>query len=315
MALPEVSIVIPVFNGGAYLRAAVASLLAQQPLPGQVLPACEILVVDDRSDDAHTLSVLDELRGWPRVTVLQSTRSQGPAGARNTGIGAARGDWIAFLDADDLWLPHALGQRWHVAVTHAGASWVAGAFTLLRADAHGNFTEPLPSRTGEQAALATTAVRRLRRPVAALAADCIVIPTTVLMRRQLLLAKGGFDERLRRAEDYHLWLRCALDNDLWLLPAPVAHYRIHPASLTHGDAPRFLHEDRMLSLLMDSRRWQPHRPLLLQRYDLVMQDHCWFYRGRRRHGAAVRCALQWLRLRPFKAAAWRELVASGMQRS
>lgn len=321
MDLPEVSIIMPVFNGGAYLLDAVRSLLRQQPLPGLALPTMEIVVVDDGSNDSATLAALATLAAWPRVVILRNVRSKGPAGARNTGLHAARGAWVAFLDADDLWLPYALAQRWHVAATQAGASWVAGGYRLLRAQADGSFAG-LAQLTAQgdadheaaQAMDVTRAVRRLRRPVAALAAECIVIPTTVLMRRALLLAKGGFDERLRRAEDYHLWLRCALDTDLWLLPAPVAYYRIHAASLTHGDAPRFLHEDRMLALLLGSAAWQPHRLLLLARYDLVMQDHCWFYRGRQRHGQALRCALQWIERRPWHGAAWRELLASGLRR-
>lgn len=321
MDLPEVSIIMPVFNGGAYLLDAVRSLRRQLPLPGLALPALEIVVVDDGSDDGPTLAALAIVATWPHVVILHNGRSKGPAGARNTGLHAARGAWVAFLDADDLWLPYALAQRWHVAATQAGASWVAGSYRLLRAQADGSFASLAqlaahadPERDGRQALDATRTVRRLRRPVPALAAECFVIPSTVLMRRALLLAKGGFDERLRRAEDYHLWLQCALDNDLWLLPAPVAYYRIHPASLTHGDAPRFLHEDRMLWLLLGSAAWQPHRPLLMARYDLVMQDHCWFYRGRQRHGQALRCALQWVERRPWHGAAWRELLASGLRR-
>lgn len=325
MDTPEVSIIMPVFNaaaGGAYLRQAVRSLLQQLPLPGLALPSMEILVVNDRSDDPATLAALAELADWPCVVILHNDRAKGPAGARNTGLHAARGNWVAFLDADDLWLPYALAQRWHVAATHAGASWVAGGFSLLRARPDGSFADlaqltaaaTAAPGTAPDALAATGAARRLRRPVEMLATECIVIPTTVLMRRDLLLVKGGFDERLRRAEDYHLWLRCALDTDLWLLPTPVAHYRIHGASLTHGDAPRFLHEDRMLTLLLANAAWLPHRPLLMARYDLVMQDHCWFYRGRQRQRAALRCALQWLARRPLHRAAWRELLASALRR-
>lgn len=327
MGAPEVSIIMPVFNagaGGAYLRDAVRSLLRQRPLPGMALPSMEILLVDDNSDELATLGALAVLADWPQVVILHNRRAKGPAGARNTGLHAARGNWVAFLDADDLWLPYALAQRWQVAATHAGAKWVAGGFSLLRARADGSFAD-FEELTSEAAAspgitaagpapAAPGAVRHLRRPVALLAAECIVIPTTVLMRRDLLLAKGGFDERLRRAEDYHLWLRCALDTDLWLLPTPVAHYRIHGASLTHGDAPRFLHEDRMLALLLGHAAWLPHRPLLIARYDLVMQDHCWFYRGRRRQRAALRCALQWVARRPLHGAAWWELLASALRR-
>lgn len=319
MSQPAVSVVIPVFNAGAYLRDAVLSVLEQLPLNGYALPVMEVLVVDDRSTDAATRAALVEIACWPMVSVLRNHHSKGAAGARNTGIEVARGEWIAFLDADDIWFPHALAQRWRVLQLHPEAQWVAGKISLLRPvvgefgpDAVGfaplaHLLAACPTPPPEPG------VQRLRRPVAELARECIVIPTTTLIRQRLLVAKGLFDERLRRAEDYHLWFRCALDNDLWLLDDEVAYYRIHSTSLTHGDAPRYLLEDNMLLMLLRLPAWRCHRALLIGRLDVVMQDHCYFYRGRRRYGAALRYAARWVRLRPFNPVAWKELVASGLR--
>ena len=317
MPLPEVSIIMPVYNGGAYLRDAVLSVLQQLPLGATPLPRYELLVVDDHSDEPLALAVLAEIAGWENVCILHNAHGRGAARARNCGLNAARGDWIAFLDADDLWFPLALAQRWQVTLDHPQACWVAGRIRLLRPGAAGfaSVAQLAPHcPDAAAAAQAVMAVRQMRRPVAALAAECLVIPTTTLIRRRLLRAKGGFEESLRRAEDYHLWLRCADDTDLWLLPAEVAHYRIHSASLTHGDTPRYLHEDRMLALLLARPGWSVHRALLLTRLDMVMQDHCYFYRGRRRYGSALRCALRWLRRRPLRAAAWKEVLASCLRR-
>lgn len=312
MSQPAVSVVIPVFNAGVFLREAVLSVLGQQALDGQPLPVFEVVVVDDRSTDPATREVLAEVGAWPMVSVLRNHHSKGAAGARNTGIEAARGEWIAFLDADDIWFPHSLAQRWQVQRQHPEAHWIAGKISLLRAGADG--FAPLADLTAAcPASPPPAAVQRLRRPVAELARDCIVIPTTTLIRQRLLVAKGLFDERLRRAEDYHLWFRCALDNDLWMVTEEVAYYRIHPASLTHGDAPRFLLEDNMLLMLMNMPAWRSYRALLVGRLDMVMQDHCYFYRGRRRYAAALRCAARWIRLRPFHPAAWKELLASGLR--
>lgn len=317
MSHVAVSIIIPVFNAGAYLREAVQSIMGQQALPGQTLPGFEVVVVDDRSTDELTRDILREIATTPGITVLRNPRAKGAAGARNAGIEVARGEWIAFLDADDIWFPHALAQRWLVQQLHPEAHWIAGGIRLLRAEPEG--FAPLPAllaQTGidaDEAERLARAVQRMVRPVAPLTRECLVIPTTTLIRRRLLEGKGRFDERLRRAEDYHLWLRCALDTDLWLIPEQLAYYRIHPASLTHGDAPRFLHEDSMLQLLMHTPGWLPHRPLLLARLDMVMQDHCYFYRGRRRYQPALRCAAQWLAQRPFKLAAWKELIASSLR--
>ncbi|CAN7659189.1 glycosyltransferase [Pseudoduganella sp. LjRoot289] len=318
MQKPVLSVIMPVFNTGHFLSEAVYSVLAQQALPGFDLPDFELIVVDDHSTDSVTLAILAEIDADPRVRVLGNTRSKGAAGARNTGIDGARGDWIGFLDSDDVWFPNALALRWQIISQQPAARWVGARFQLLR---------PRANQAGSsgyddvQTLMATAAVpaappaaRCLSRPVAEFADSCMVGIMTVMIRKDLLTSKGCFNEDLPRSEDYHLWFQCALDNDLWLLPAEIAYYRIHAASLTHGDAPRLLHEDRMLDLLMRSPGWLVHRSLLLARYDVVMQEHCYFYRGRGRHGSAARSAWRWLRRRPLAVPAWKELLASALRR-
>lgn len=308
---------MPVFNTGAYLRDAVASVLGQRPLDGQALPAFELLLVDDGSTDPATLEILESFASHPAVRLLRNARSKGAAGARNTGIEAAAGEWISFLDSDDLLFPYALARRWQVVSTQPEAAWIAARFKLLRPAAGADGQLRFAS-AGELLAMpapaAPTTVRRLALPVAEFAAECMVGIMSVLIRRDLVRAKGMFDERLPRSEDYHLWFKCARDHDLWLLEEDVAWYRIHSASLTHGDAPRFLHEERMLGMMLADQQWRPHRELLLKRLDLVLQDHCYFYRGRQRFGLARACAMHWLRRRPLHAPAWKELIASSLRR-
>ena len=92
---PSISVVIPCHNAAAFLRATIASIL------GQTEPVLEVIVVDDGStDDSARIA---ELFGPPVRVVRQP--NQGESAARNRGIEAAAGDWVAFLDADDLWLP------------------------------------------------------------------------------------------------------------------------------------------------------------------------------------------------------------------
>src|SRR6266576_3496761 len=104
-----VSVVIPAYNAGAFLGEALDSVLSQtyQPL--------EVIVVDDGSDD-ETPQIVADYNG--KVTYLRRSRG-GPASARNTGVRAAKGDWIAFLDADDIWMPGLLGKLVDVAGTAA----------------------------------------------------------------------------------------------------------------------------------------------------------------------------------------------------
>ncbi len=121
---PDLSIIIPVYDSGNYLLEAVQSILGQD---------CdvdfEILLVNDHSTDPATLEALTELQHRAaNIRVLDNTGRRGPAAARNVGIRAARGAWIGFLDADDVWPPGSLKARWKVVETTPDANWIAGHY-------------------------------------------------------------------------------------------------------------------------------------------------------------------------------------------
>lgn len=317
-AEPEISIIMPVFNTGRYLEDAIASVLYQQPLGDHAVPSFELVVIDDGSTDPETLDILDRFsKADSRIVLLGNQRKKGAAGARNAGILQARGAWLGFIDSDDVWMPASLAARWHHIRTHSEAQWVAGRFRFLKAEADARGVSVFQQREalwGEVGpAPLSAAFDRMEKPIAAFAKSCFIGTTTVLIRRALVLQKGLFNESLHRAEDYHLWFKCAFDNDLWMTQADVSFYRIHSASLTHGDAPRLLYEDQMIELLLRSPEANVHRGALLQRFDLVMQDTCYFYRGKKMFKKARHTALQWLRKRPLKAAAWKELAACCLQ--
>jgi glycosyltransferase involved in cell wall biosynthesis len=100
--VPLVSVVIPTFNRAAFIAEAIDSVLEQN------FPSFEILVVDDRSTD-RTVQVIKRLmQRHPEIFLLENKRRKGPSGARNTGILAATGEFVAFLDSDDTWLPNHL---------------------------------------------------------------------------------------------------------------------------------------------------------------------------------------------------------------
>ncbi len=100
---PIVSVVIPAFNRVGTIREAVKSVLSQSHAD------LELLVVDDGSSDG-TMSALADMTD-PRLRLLANPRNMGPGAARNTGIRAARGDWVAFQDSDDEWLPDKLAKQ------------------------------------------------------------------------------------------------------------------------------------------------------------------------------------------------------------
>ena len=179
---PLVSVVIPTYNRAALLREAVASVLAQIYAP------LELIVVDDGSTDA-TAACLRSVRD---LRLVRQDHTGMPGQARNAGVRVARGEYLAFLDSDDLWLPHKLAVQVPAAlaagaaVTHTRERWVRnGRVVSQRRQRH--------RRSGDLFA------ESLRK--------CVIGPSTVLLRRDVFTESGGFRDDLEIAEDYELWLR------------------------------------------------------------------------------------------------------------
>jgi glycosyltransferase involved in cell wall biosynthesis len=205
---PEVTVVIPTRNRWP--------LLARHGLPSalrQERVELEVVVVDDASTD-ETPAKLACL-GDSRVRVTRHESRRGLAAARNSGIGAARGDWLAFLDDDDLWSPLKLRTQLDAAAS-AGASWVYAAAVAV--DLSGIVTEadPLPD-PDEVSSL--------------LLSGGNFVPgggSDVIARSELVRRVGGFDEELRFFEDWDMWLRLAAED------RPVACPEVLVARLEHG---------------------------------------------------------------------------------
>lgn len=191
-----ISVIIPAYNAAAFLHHAIGSALHQ------TLPALEILVVDDGSRDET--SRIAASYGAP-VRCLRRDNG-GLSAARNTGIQAARGEWLAFLDADDLWPGDHLACQWAVAA-QTGADLV---FSDARVVSPQREWESWLQRSGHgwvlglpDAAFDDAFNRLLRR-------GSFALPSSVMVRREIVLQAGGFDEGMRPGpEDLDLWLRVA----------------------------------------------------------------------------------------------------------
>ncbi|MEY9950225.1 glycosyltransferase family 2 protein [Kitasatospora sp. GAS1066B] len=214
-----VSVVIAAYNAEHSLGPALASALRQAPAPAQVI------VVDDGSKDA-TAAVA---ASFPEVLVIRQ-ENQGPSAARNTGIQAANQPWVAFLDADDLWLPGKLARQLAAAHRHPGAVLLAGDWVRSEAEYQ------VPQGPELESLLSYRDVLVLNR----------FQTSTVLVRTEVLADCGGFDPSLDGAEDWDLWLRCAKRGMSVKLDLPLVVYRDEPAGYSK-DLPRLY--GRMLRML------------------------------------------------------------------
>jgi hypothetical protein len=208
--MPTVSVVIPCYNHARFLADAIASALCQ------TRPPEEVIVIDDGSTD-DTPSVVRRFEH--RISYLRQD-NRGLAAARNAGIRRARGELIALLDSDDLWLPTFLQVMMPVIADHPGAALYYSAWQPMDVDGQEVATWG-PSRHAPPAEVYATLLR----------ADFLV-PSAVILRRTAVLDAGLFDESLRSQEDWDLWLRLARRWPVVGTAAPLVRYRITPGSMS-----------------------------------------------------------------------------------
>jgi glycosyltransferase involved in cell wall biosynthesis len=200
-----VSVVIPTRNRCDRLIEALASVKRQ------TWPHLQIIVVDDASSD-RTQHVLRPMAAADSaLRVIRNEVPLGGAGARNQGIMAAEGRWIAFLDDDDAWLPTKLEKQLHVMKTNASASAVSCDYF---------YKGPFRPRRLMRAPRALTEQQMLR-------GNCLGGASVCFTSTDTLNAVGGFDPTLRSGQDWDLWLRLFAVGPILVCDEPLALYDSH----------------------------------------------------------------------------------------
>jgi glycosyltransferase involved in cell wall biosynthesis len=225
-----VSVILPTFNRLRFLRPAIESVYAQ------TFPDWELIIADDGSE-LETRQYLQSLASDPRVTVVWLPHSGRPSMVRNAALLRAVGEYVAFLDSDDLWAAQKLERQIETLRARANCRWSYTAF--LRVDGAGN---PLPEEKvrpwlpyeGDIFEQVVTTRASIRTP-------------SVLATRQLIAQAGGFDEAMPSAEDYDLWLRLALYSEVALVDEPLVYVRLHDENHTRDWQSAYAGRDRSLS--------------------------------------------------------------------
>lgn len=195
--MPRVTTIIPSHNRAGILFEAIESVLAQQ------FRDAELIVIDDGSTD-DTAQRLAAYKGRIRVARQAHT---GVSAARNRGISLAQGEFIAFLDSDDLWLPNKLSAQVAFFDRRPDALICQTEETWIRKGVRVNPKRYHKKRSGM---IFEDSVKR-----------CVVSPSAVMIRRELFDLVGTFDESLPACEDYDLWLRTTARFPVYLLPTPL----------------------------------------------------------------------------------------------
>jgi glycosyltransferase involved in cell wall biosynthesis len=207
---PSVSVVIATYNYGRFLRSALESAL------NQTHRDLEVIVVDDGSTD-DTPTVMEPFLAEPRVR-YHRTEHLGQPGAKNAGIRLCRASLIAFLDADDLWLPTKIEKQLALFASNPKLGVAYTQRSLMD-----EFGHPLEYRQ--------PACHR-GQVLSEMYLTNFVCFSSVMVRREVFDTVGLFDERLKLAIDYDLWLRTAKEFEFDYVLEPLVTYRVGHANLS-----------------------------------------------------------------------------------
>jgi glycosyltransferase involved in cell wall biosynthesis len=243
-ASPKVSVIIPAYNIASFIVETLESVLAQ------TFTNYEVIVVNDGSPDTEEFE--GALRPYLNRIVYLKQENGGASVARNAGLHAARGEFVAFLDGDDVWLPNYLEEQMKF-MRERGCD-------LVCADAmfFGDSADKAPTymiawmndapRVGDFGFLELVDAKRS------------VITSGVVARRQPIIDIGLFDEALRRAQDFDLWLRLACaGHRLSFQRQALLKYRCRPNSLSGGVINSHLRELRIFDKIEQSYDLSPEQ--------------------------------------------------------
>lgn len=219
-AAPLVSIIIPAYNVAAYIEETLATVFAQ------TFTDFEVIVINDGSPDTEEFE--QAIRTYQDRICYLKQENGGASAARNGGLRAARGELIAFLDADDLWAPNYLEEQ--LKFIHEYDCDLACADAIIfgvSADAGRSYMDSLMETAPPEGRVTFLELVN---------ADRSLITSGVVVRRNLIMEVGLFDESLRNAQDFDLWLRLARHGARLAYQRKILlSYRSRPNSLT-GDA-------------------------------------------------------------------------------
>ena len=275
-----VSTVIPTFNYGQYVGDAVKSALAQ------TYKNMEVIVVDDGSTD----DTRQRLQPYMNRIRYVHQANRGLPAARNTGIRHARGQWVALLDADDLW--HC--QKTEVQL-EAAAKIADVALIGSRA------AEQLPLQLPRNPTVTHLSVREFL-------CSTPMGPSSVLIQRHCLESAGLFDEKMRSAEDRDMWLRLAARYPCAQVDSPCWWYRVHEGQMMRRS--RVMYENYRAVLDKFFRRYPEHQELEDLAYCHLYLDACMSFGDDGQRWAAAGFLLRswwrrpWLRCTPGGPGRW-----------
>ena len=242
---PTVSVILPTYERPQFLRQAVASVQTQSWTDWE-------LIISDDGSESDMVSLLDRFSQQPQVRVIRAAHQGNPGAVRNRALREARGEYVAFIDSDDLWLVPKLEEQLAVLRASRDSRWSYTEFIRIDQDGLSVDYERNPHRILHDGWIFPQLLE-LRVGIA--------MPT-VMVKRDLLETAGGFDEQQGLHEDYELWLRLALLSPVQVLKRPLACVRRHSSHFSSTGIPSVLARRRVLEKMGQLVTESQHRAIL-----------------------------------------------------
>jgi glycosyltransferase involved in cell wall biosynthesis len=255
-----ITAVIPAYNSGEHIGRAIESVLKQSYHPD------EIIVVDNNSTD----NTAEVIKGFGEKVRYLFEGKKGASAARNTGIKAAKSEWIAFLDADDEWLENKLEIQHRLLQKNPQLAWATGNYIDCLCEEN----KTAPAYTSRMCRKITRQKEYIADYLSALASSFLGCTDTKIIKKKALLETGLFDEELPMANDIDMWLKIAYKYPaIGFSPEPLAIYHLStPASIVKTYRNDFSTADFVLrhcDLALQNNRLEQFRPVaekLLRRH-------------------------------------------------
>jgi len=314
----DLSIVIPYFNDSEHIESCVKSIVDQT---GN-LPTYEIIIINDKSTAQGSFSKLVEVKNRYsencRIIIIQNLWKRGAGAARNTGISAASAEWIAFLDADDIYTPGSLEARWEIVRTAPEAKWISSDYIGMthcgKVDQLSFGTQWLTSLPEANNAISTKSKYAvLQKPVEKINYG-VVFLITVMVKKSLLIQVDGFNENLKINQDFNLWVRLAASTDLHYSPYIGSQYRRHDNNTTKSAATLPPHYWKLKSInnLIECEDLENHRTYLRGLKVYYLKKRAYKNRKNRKYFAGLISSFELVTQQPVSYSNWKSFVAASL---
>lgn len=305
---PLFSIIMPAYNVENYIEKSILSVLAQD------YSRFEIVVIDDSSTDGTTEIVERIASDDERVTIRKNGGRKGPAGGRNFGVSCAKGDWLCFLDSDDVLTPEALSVRKEAISCYPNCNFFSSDFVFWYPDAPEMTKKKTDTNdvwrgyffpSGSQSSMVN-----LCDPLSAFLDTVLSWTGAVVLNRKFFDELGGFDESLPRGEDDHLWLRAsARAEQVVLLTTVTAYYRQRMTGITQGTGSLSPYAPIMFGKLQRDPLFSDQKDILRVKKAQHIYINCLHYREHGKKLQAIKSAFHYWFFYPFKNSSVRNLIA------